>query len=71
MYALQKETGIGMSTIRRYWYGTSDGKEHGPRIQVMRIDHMTSIADALGVHFSELFEQDMQTGNHMQLQCAA
>jgi transcriptional regulator with XRE-family HTH domain len=73
MYSLQKATGMGMSTIRRYWYGTSDGKSYGPPIQVVTLSHIEHIADVLGTTAKSLLveEEGEQTGNHMQLRHAA
>jgi len=54
MYRLQKDTGLALTTIRRYWYGTKDGKATGEPLDNAQLATLEKIARALGVDASEL-----------------
>lgn len=47
-------TPVAMGTIRRYWFGTKDGKEGGPPIKSVDLDLLEAIAETLGVEVCDL-----------------
>jgi hypothetical protein len=55
---LQKESRVTMPSVRRYWYGTKDGKAVGEALKVVDLTVLASIARALGVRTAELIEDD-------------
>ncbi len=59
---LHFDTRLSLATVRRYWYGTSDGKEAGTEkfVQV-DLDKLGAIAKALGVKVVDLIEEDWIT----------
>lgn len=48
---------LSMSTARRYWYGTTDGKEHGAPLRIVHLDTLEKIARGLGVEPKDLLER--------------
>jgi hypothetical protein len=54
---LQLKTGVAMGTMRRYWYGTRDGKANGPRLQEVDLVILSSIATALEVRLIDLIDE--------------
>jgi len=55
---LQKESRVTMPSVRRYWYGTKDGKAVGEPLRVVDLIVLASIARALGVRTAELIDDD-------------
>lgn len=49
---------IPMATVRRYWYGTSNGKVEGKELTEVDLVKLGAIAKALGVKASDLIEDD-------------
>jgi hypothetical protein len=49
---------VAMGTIRRYWYATKDGKEHGDPIEQVDVHLLGTIARALGVPVADLLNED-------------
>lgn len=45
---------VAMGTLRRYWYSTKDGKEHGEAIELVDLNLLGTVARALGVEIAEL-----------------
>lgn len=45
---------VAMGTIRRYWYSTKDGREHGEAIELVDLHLLGTIARVLGVEVAEL-----------------
>jgi transcriptional regulator with XRE-family HTH domain len=58
MSQLQKESRVTMPSVRRYWYGTKDGKVVGEPLKVVDLTVLAAIAKALGVRTAELIEDD-------------
>lgn len=56
MSRLQKESRVTMPSVRRYWYGTKDGKAVGEPLKVVDLTVLAAIAKALGVRTAELIE---------------
>lgn len=54
MSQLQRESGVTMPSVRRYWYNTRDGKAEGQQIREIDLVVLESIAKALGVKTAEL-----------------
>lgn len=44
-----------MSTARRLWYSTSNGKELGPRLRAVNLDVLDAAAQGINVTIAELF----------------
>lgn len=53
----QRRLGLSMSTSRRMWYGTSDGREHGDRLKQVSLDVIEKIADYFAVAPGALLEK--------------
>jgi DNA-binding Xre family transcriptional regulator len=53
---LQRKSGISMTSARRLWYGTTDGREVGEPLQQVHLPSLEAIARELGVRPLELFE---------------
>jgi len=51
-----------MSTARRLWYSTSDGKDGGPRLRAVRLDVLEAAAQSLGVSIGDLFSPPASAG---------
>jgi hypothetical protein len=43
--SFQRQAQIPMSTARRLWYSTSDGKEDGPRLQSVNLSTLDQLAE--------------------------
>lgn len=54
---LQLKTGVAMGTMRRYWYGTRDGKASGPALQEVDLAILASIAKALETRLVDLIDE--------------
>ena len=54
---LQLKTGVAMGTMRRYWYGTRDGKAEGLALQEVDLAILASIAKTLQVKLVELIDE--------------
>lgn len=55
---LQIKAAVSMGTVRRYWYGTRDGKETGPPLTEVDLVILDKIAKALEVRIADLIEED-------------
>lgn len=53
----QRRLGLSMSTSRRVWYGTSDGREQGEPLKQVSLDVIEQIADYFEIPPGELFEK--------------
>ena len=58
---LQKESRVTMPTVRRYWYGTKDGKSVGEPLKLVDLTVLASMAHALGVQTADLIEDGERT----------
>jgi hypothetical protein len=47
------------ATVRRYWYGTADGRPEGEPIKMIDLRFVEAIADVLGVPLCDLLEQSV------------
>lgn len=54
---LQLKTGVAMGTMRRYWYGTRDGKAEGDTLQEVDLAILASIAKTLEVKLIDLIDE--------------
>jgi transcriptional regulator with XRE-family HTH domain len=54
---LQLKAGVAMGTMRRYWYGTRDGKTEGTPLQEVDLAILASIAQALEVKLADLIDE--------------
>jgi hypothetical protein len=54
---LQLKTGVAMGTMRRYWYGTRDGKAEGDALQEVDLAILASIAKTLEVKLIDLIDE--------------
>jgi hypothetical protein len=56
---LSKESKTSLTSLRRYWYGTADGKKDGTtRLRSLDIEVLERVADALKVKVGDLFAED-------------
>lgn len=58
MSQLQRQTGLTMTMIRRYWYNTADGKEQGPTLAEVRLNALDILADMFKLSPGDLFERN-------------
>jgi len=49
---------VAMGTLRRYWYSTKDGKEHGPEIELVDVHLLGVIARVLSVPVAALLNEE-------------
>lgn len=53
---LQKQAGVTMPSVRRYWYNTGNGKTTGEPLREVDLSVLAAIARALGVEARDLIE---------------
>jgi transcriptional regulator with XRE-family HTH domain len=46
---LARRADVGVTTVRRMWFSTADGKEHGEPLQYISLDALERIAAVLEV----------------------
>ena len=56
--SLQRGAQIPMSTARRLWYSTSDGKENGPPLKSVNLETVELLADFFRIEPGKLFQRD-------------
>ncbi len=61
--SFQREAKIPMSTARRLWYSTGDGKENGPALKLVNLDIIERIAEFFEVDLGDLLESEKQDDN--------
>lgn len=54
---VQIDARLPMATMRRYWYGTRDGKAEGEVLTEVDLTKLAAIARALGVQIADLIEE--------------
>lgn len=54
---LARRADLGMTTARRIWFGTGDGRENGPPLQYVSLDTLERIARVLEVAPNDLLTQ--------------
>lgn len=55
---LQIESRLSMGTVRRYWYNTTDGSEHGSRLKMINLDVLDTFARVLNTTPDSLISPD-------------
>jgi DNA-binding Xre family transcriptional regulator len=55
---LQRRADLGMTTARRLWFGTGDGREQGPPLQFVSLEALDRIARVLDVDPRDLIARD-------------
>jgi DNA-binding Xre family transcriptional regulator len=55
---LARRADLGMTTARRMWFGTGDGREGGEPLQYVSLDALERIAKVLEVQPNVLLAQD-------------
>lgn len=55
---LQRRADLGMTTARRMWFGTGDGREQGPPLQHVSLHALDRIASVLEVDPRDLLIRD-------------
>jgi DNA-binding Xre family transcriptional regulator len=56
---LQRRADLGMSTARRMWYGTGDGREDGEPLQYVSLEVLEKIASVLEVEPCDLLVREV------------
>ena len=56
MSKLQRQSGVTMPSVRRYWYNTRDGKAEGEPLLEVNLAVLDAIAQALGVESRDLIK---------------
>lgn len=63
MSQLQRQSGLTMGVVRRYWYNTANGLAEGDALEMVSLAHINKIADTLKVEPGELLgEQEKSEG---------
>ena len=55
---LQRGASIPMSTARRLWYSTSDGKQYGPPLQFVNLETLDRLSQYFAVEPGKLLKRD-------------
>ena len=58
MSRLQRESGVTMPSVRRYWYNTRDGKNEGEPMKEVYLAVLAAIARVLGVKSRDLLSDE-------------
>ncbi len=58
MSQLQRQSGLTMGVIRRYWYNTVNGLADGEPLQMVSLEHLNRIAEVLRVRSGALLSED-------------
>lgn len=61
MSQLQRESRLTMNMVRRYWYNTADGKEHGPALAEIKLYALDVLAGVFNVRPGDLIASDSPT----------
>ncbi len=61
--SFQREARVPMSTARRLWYSTGDGKESGPALKLVNLEIIERIAEFFEVDAGELLESEKRDDN--------
>jgi hypothetical protein len=54
----QREASIPMSTARRLWYSTRDGKANGPPLQMVNLDVLDRLSTYFGIEPGKLLARN-------------
>jgi len=54
MSQLQRQSGLTMGVVRRYWYNTANGLADGDPLEMISLEHINTIAEVLKVNPGEL-----------------
>jgi transcriptional regulator with XRE-family HTH domain len=63
MSQLQRQSGVTMPSVRRYWYNTRDGKSQGEAIREVDLEVLAAIARVLEVEVRDLIEDGTNKGS--------
>lgn len=61
MSQLQRQSGLTMGVIRRYWYNTADGLADGKPLEMISLQHINRLADILSVKPGDLLEEKTES----------
>ena len=53
--SFQRQAAIPMSTARRLWYSTSNGRDGGPALKLVNLETLDQLAEFFGVEPGKLF----------------
>ncbi len=62
MSQLQRQSGLTMGVVRRYWYNSTDGKAEGPSLEMVSLTHINRLAEILRVKPGELLGEEESEG---------
>ncbi len=54
MSQLQRQSGLTMGVVRRYWYSTANGLADGDPLEMVSLTHINRLAEVLNVRPGEL-----------------
>jgi transcriptional regulator with XRE-family HTH domain len=54
MSQLQRQSGLTMGVVRRYWYNTANGLAEGEPLEMISLQHINRLAEVLDVQPGEL-----------------
>ena len=58
MSQLQRQSGLTMGVVRRYWYNTANGLAEGDPLEMVSLTHINRLADVLQVRPGELLGEE-------------
>ncbi len=58
MSLLQRQSGLTMGVVRRYWYNTANGLAEGEPLEMVSLQHINRLAEVLKVRPGELLEEE-------------
>ena len=58
MSQLQRQSGLTMGVVRRYWYNTANGLAEGDPLEMVSLQHINRLAEVLKVRPGELLDEE-------------
>ena len=58
MSQLQRQSGLTMGVIRRYWYNTVNGLADGEPLQMVSLEYLNRLAEVLQVRAGDLLSEE-------------
>ena len=66
---LSRKADIPLSTVRRLWFGTRDGREKGQPLKHISLEVLETAARFFGVEPGELLRSQISVSNQQDMQC--
>jgi len=62
MSQLQRQSGLTMGVVRRYWYNTANGLAEGDPLEMVSLLHINRLAEVLTVSPGDLLQEEDAEG---------